>query len=308
MKNKKLFLSTLLGLLTISGLFAQTADRGNAAVMTSTEVVAESAEDNSARQAIVNVVYATLNAHSDSLGQTFADDSTEIITEMWIGQLAGTALGIQQQLISDDGTIDYTKLPEMISQFIGSNLILLPQKISEVAQAQVQALQEIILEEMDSAEIDMPKQAQQDLASIMATEIINSTIYAYILSFKGPSMATIALHEGYKGMKVMVTELTKLKNQYAKMSLDQKSIIAKLKRQIKDTKPEFCLTKKKLEKELIIAQEHKKYVNNIHTALAIKLGVINSADWVANSKWTWLLRFTAKNSAKLGYKTIKLFV
>ena len=141
MKNKKLFLSTLLGLLTISGLFAQTADRGNAAVMTSTEVVAESAEDNSARQAIVNVVYATLNAHSDSLGQTFADDSTEIITEMWIGQLAGTALGIQQQLISDDGTIDYTKLPEMISQFIGSNLILLPQKISEVAQAQVQALQ-----------------------------------------------------------------------------------------------------------------------------------------------------------------------
>ncbi len=309
MKNKKLLLSTFLGLLTASGLLAQTSDRAAVSVATApTMDVDEAVESNSIRDAVVNAIYSALNTHSDKLGESFADDSTEIITEMWIGEIAGTALGIRQQLITEDGTVDYSKLPGLISQAIGPNLILLPQKVSVVAQEQVKALQDIILEEMEAADINMSKKDQEELASVMATEIINGAIYAFAMSFKGPSMATVAMHEGYKGMKIMVIELTKLKKQYAKMSLDQKSIITKLKSQVKETKPEFRLTKQRLEKELAMAQEHKKYVDTIHTALAIKLGVINGADWVANSKWTWLLRFTAKNSAKLGYKTVRLFV
>ena len=301
MKNKKILGSLLLVLSTVSGLFANMP--GSTAV--ALEVTANNAntveyeESKSISDFIQDAVTNTLDAHNDEICcEDFVFQEAEIIAEMWIGHLLSAGLGVKK-VIDDNGA-------KSIALYMGANLTILPQKIAESAQEQNKVLQDIIIESFDAAELFLTKERQDELAALMATEIITETLYRYSKSLKGPSVVDIAMHEGYKGMQNLIKELRKLNNKFDLMSLVQAQNIKTIQKKLKSVDAEYPLSAKKIQNTLESTQEYKDYIDSIRTVLSIKINLLNGIDWAANSRWTWALRYAAKNSAKLAYKSYKL--
>ncbi len=259
------------------------------------------------QETIKDIVYKTLKQHSDALGSTFADNEANIIKELWVGHVAGTALNVQQSLLGEDDSSMYRSIPKAITSYIGTSLSNLPTKLSASMDEQIKVLQTIILQEMEVAKVKLETEEREKLAHTMAIEIINGVVYALITNLGSSHVYTVSASEGYDAMQFMAAELAKLKNQFSELSNEQKVIITELTRKLKEIGPESSPNKQKLEEELKSAQDQKKYLDTVYTALSIKLAIISTADWIASSKLAWPLRFVGKTYANLGYKTMKLF-
>ncbi|MBT4856336.1 hypothetical protein HOM50_00650 [bacterium] len=301
MKNKKILWSLLLALCTVSGLFANTPGSTAVAIEATISNTNDTAseESQSISDFIQLAVTNTLNAHSEEIScEDFAFQESEIIAEMWIGHLLSAGLGVKK-IIDDNGA-------QSIAVYMGANLTMLPQKISESAQEQNKVLQDIIIESLDAAEVLLTTEKKEELAALMATEIITETLYRYSKSLQGPSVIDIAMHEGYKGMQNLIKEINKLNNQFTLISLVQAQNIKNIKVKLRSVNAEYPLSVKKLEDALEATQEYKDYIDSIRTILSIKVNLLSGIDWAANSRWTWAFRFAAKNSAKLAYRGYKL--
>ena len=148
-------------------------------------------------------------------------------------------------------------------------------------------------------EVSLTEEQKKQLAHTMAVEIINGTIYALVTNLSGPYIYTTA-NQGYEAIQLMATDLTRLKSEFYELSNKQKLIITDLTRKIKEAQDE-SQNKQSLEQELKTAQDQKKYLDTVYLALSLKLGIVNTAYWIATSKLAWPIRFTAKT----GYKVIR---
>src|SRR3990167_47244 len=83
------------------------------------------------QEIIQEIIYKTLKQHSNSLGESFADNEGNIIKELWIGHIAGTTSDIQAAVVGEGNSFEYSKLPKAIIGYIGTSLDNLPTRLSE---------------------------------------------------------------------------------------------------------------------------------------------------------------------------------
>lgn len=296
---KRILCMILPALLIAAPMYSTTSESSATVATVETQTITDqtSKETNlvkNIREVIGLAVVDSFQAHLAELGLESADPvlvdlECYTVNQLWISHLGGVAFTVKTH-IEESGL-------KFLQDYIGPDHTDLFPKLSKTISDLHFYLKCLILESIDSLDCKLEEDKKDEIASIMANEIVAFSLYRFQQTLEGPSTLQLAAHHGLKALQKQIVETEKLRKQLGILSKSQNQTLANLKRAYKATKD--VQEKEALLKKINQFNAYSIYINTYYRTVTAQIYTYNTLYWMATSRWTKPVRYLMKKSAQL---------